>query len=221
MKAVHFSLVLAATLLAMLSSSALAQHVHIGVSKTSHGHHHGHHHHHYSHPSWNFSYGVGYDWGYYPPPVTYIYAPPPRPQVTYVVPPPTTTILQGQASLAPQTMTAARANALPAAATGTATIGTVVIANPTGSGGPVTFIVDENSEVNLQPGESRTLAHRSSYIIEYDRGGDFGIARRTLGQGTFQFVATERGWDLMSPSDVQSASRPSVKRNSLPSPQRR
>lgn len=204
MKALSPPILLALAVLAFSAAPAAAQRLHIDIGG-GHGHYHGHHHHH------GYHWGPSFYYGYYsPPPVTYVYPAPVRREITYVVPQ-AATASSAASGLA---RVEARPNALPAAPTGT-----VVIANPANSGTVVGFVVDEKTEVSLQPGESRVLSNSTSYLVEYDRGGNFGIARRTLGQGSFEFIATNSGWDLVSRSTAaaqQADVRPSVKRNDLP-----
>ncbi len=180
----------------------------------------GHHHHH--HPHW-----YGTSW-YYRPYVDYVYvAPPPTvyvaPAVTPVMPVqtalsaiPTQTPVSA-ASSSPATTTAAspvvRSNALPAySGSG------VTIRNPQASGGKVAFIVDERTEMDLAPGESAPLKDKASYTVTFDRGGDFGTTHRVLGEGTYEFVATEKGWELRREAiDAAAAPNlPTVRRNELP-----
>jgi hypothetical protein len=203
MKALHAPILLALAMLALSAAPAAAQRLHIDIGGGHYGH--GYHHHHHGH-FWGPSFYYGY---YAPPPVTYLYPAPVRREITYVVPQANT----ASAAASGLARIEARPNALPPQT------GTVLIENPADSGSVVGFVVDEKTEVSLQPGESRVLSNSSSYLVEFDRGGNFGIARRTLGQGKFEFVATNSGWDLVSrrtASAQQAAARPSVQRNELP-----
>ena len=203
MKSTLAAALLAAAAMAFVPSEAGAQHFHIEFG----GHHHGRHHHHHC-----YDWRPGFYYEYVRPPVAYIYAPPPpvRREVTYVYP----TVSEAaprQLSLAPQADV--RPSPLPPAQ-GNA----VVIRNPVTSGGAVAFVVDEKAEVSLKPGGSHSLSSGSSYLVEFDRGGGYGTARRTLGQGSFDFVVTPTGWDLVSQADsaAQLSAKPSVKRNEIP-----
>jgi hypothetical protein len=111
------------------------------------------------------------------------------------------------------TRTEPRANALPTATA------TVTVRNPSASGGPVAFVVDEAREVTLQAGQTQTLSSQPRYIVEFDRGGDFGVARKTLTSGAYEFQVTDRGWDLIEAARV--AQKPAPQPNALPSPTRR
>lgn len=186
-------------------SACLGLLVACGAATTQAGHGHG---------GWHvdFFYGGGWPgpcyrpWPYFnyvyvaPPPV--VYAPPP------VVTVPTLTSIP--ATAAPTTATV-RTNAAPA----TRTAG-VTIRNPLGSGTTLAFVVDSRTEAELAPGETMPLVEKSAYFIEFDRGGDFGTSKRTLTEGTYEFVATENGWDLRRADDVDAVPTPVVKRNALP-----
>lgn len=187
----------------------------------------GHHHHHHGH--WGY-------YGWYRPAPSYVYVAPPPP--TIYVPVATTTIPVAQPNLslsstattvpavattAQQPSTAAaptaqvRANPLPAyQGSG------VTIRNPAGSGARVSFVVDDTLQLDLEPGESTPLKEKNSYSVAFDRGGDFGTSRRVLGEGTYEFVATETGWELrrdaLKTAHSEGPTEPVVRRNELPAP---
>lgn len=182
----------------------------------------GHHHHHHCPPSYYF--------GFASPPPVYVYpryvAPPP---VTYVYPyaaapavaAPAPVAAAPAPSPAPQTAwktrTEPRGNTLPVAQRQV-----TIIRNPAKSGGAVAFVVDEEDEVALNEGQSHSLLTSSNYTVEFDRGGDYGISRKTIGAGVHEFVVTERGWDLVNTKDrVLTATKPSIKSNTLPSTTKR
>ena len=50
------------------------------------------------------------------------------------------------------------------------------------------FSMASNFEQTLPPG--------TTWVVEFDRGGDFGVARYTLSEGFYVFASTDRGWDL-------------------------
>lgn len=159
---------------------------------------HGHHHHFYPRP---------YVYAYAPPPVTYVY---PQPAVQVVAP----TYAPAATAPAPSNWSGRaepRSNTLPASQT---IVSTVTIRNPLANGGAVAFVVDESDEVTLQSGQTQTLTNRGSYSVEFDRGGSFGVARKNLSSGAYEFQVTERGWDLVEAGRV--ATKPSVRRNELP-----
>jgi hypothetical protein len=168
-----------------------------------------HHHHHRHHDCFGFSY-----W-----PAPYYYAPPPvvySPPVVYTQP--TYITVPAAQSAAPATstnMTAAapRTNALaPYRGSG------VTIKNPIASGTSLGFVVDSRTEAALAPGDSMPLVEKGSYFVEFDRGGEFGTARRTVTEGSYEFVATPNGWDLQRATEA-AVPTPVVRRNSLPQAQ--
>lgn len=205
-------LALAAMLALTGGSVAHAQAFGFSISSGGHGHHH-----HHCRP--------GYSFGFFspPPPPVYVvprvYAPPP----VYVYPAPVATVAPAPVYAAapvpaPQTNTAWKTKTQPAVnALPTSQRQVTIVRNPARSGGPVAFVVDDENEVALDEGQSHSLVTGGAYTIEFDRGGDFGSAKKTLGPGVYEFVVTDHGWDLVNPKEVdRTAARPSVKRNELP-----
>jgi hypothetical protein len=214
---------LAITGLISLTSEAQAQHVHFSFG--GHGHGHGHHYHHS--PYWC---RPGWDFGYY-------YAPPPR--VTYVQPertiivPQTTVVAPAVSSLqapvsnvatVPSTSNVAatappvRTNSLPAnRGPG------ISIQNRNAAGLAVACVVDGQTQLELRPGETRPMREKAVYVVEFDRGASFGTAKYELTEGEYEFVVTDRGWDLQRDATGgtwQTATLPPVKKNSLPTTMR-
>lgn len=178
----------------------------------------------HGHGGWHvdFFYGGGWPgpyyrpWPYYnyvyvaPPPV--VYAPPPVVTVPALTSVQTAPITASNSSpTSPAATATVRANAAPALRTGG-----VTIRNPAASGTPIAFVVDSRTEAELAPGETMPLTEKNSYFLEFDRGGDFGTSKRTLSEGTYEFVATENGWDLRRADDTDPVPTPIVKRNALP-----
>ena len=57
----------------------------------------------------------------------------------------------------------------------------------------------------------------ASHVIEFDRGGDLGVARYELTSGLYTFVVGDNGWELLRDSNnARTADRPAVRRNELP-----
>jgi hypothetical protein len=193
MKRMEIVIVLALASLA----PAVAQAGHPSVFLSFSGGHYGHCHHHYARP---------YFYAYAPPPPVYVYPPP---AVSYVAP----TYVAPPAAAAPNwtSRSEPRSNVLPASQT---TMSAVTIRNPAASGGTVTFVVDTSDEVTLTAGQTQTLNTKNGYTVEFDRGGDFGVTRKTLSSGAYEFQVTDRGWDLVEASRV--ATRATVRRNELP-----
>lgn len=79
-------------------------------------------------------------------------------------------------------------------ATGPIASGQIMLANPTAE--------TVNYNLNQEPQQmstdfEQTLDAGTSWLIEFDRGGDFGMARYTLIEGYYYFKITEQGWDLV------------------------
>ena len=72
----------------------------------------------------------------------------------------------------------------------------VVLMNDPDSGGEVSYNLS-GFAYTIQPGNLQTLTTRPSWVIAFDRGGDFGQARYTLTKGTYTFSPTEKGWELV------------------------
>lgn len=171
---------------------------------------------HYRHcaPSYYFGYSAPapiYVYPRYvaPPPVTYVYP--------YAAAPPIVAPAPVAAAPVPaadtwKPRTEPRANALPVSEGQVA-----IIRNPASSGGTVSFVIDEDREVALAEGQAHKVTNHGGTIVEFDRGGDFGTTRKTIGSGLYEFVVTERGWDLVNQKErVQTAAKPSVRSNVLP-----
>jgi hypothetical protein len=77
--------------------------------------------------------------------------------------------------------------------------------------------VQDQVDVELSPGSARTWSDRSSLTVEFDRGGDFGSARKLLRPGAYEFVVTDAGWDLVATVTPAAGSRAAtVQKNTLP-----
>lgn len=167
-----------------------------------------HHHHHCWGPSFGF---------YAPPPpyFSYYYAPPPR--VTYVQP------LVVQPAVVQPTVVQSPAVQTTAARIENASVGrteapteTLQIWNSGGRRLPVAFLANSQL-VELGDGQSHTFYGSGTRVVEFDRGGAFGTARRELTGGEHEFIATSRGWDLVPKASRSNlAQRPSLPKNSLP-----
>ena len=48
----------------------------------------------------------------------------------------------------------------------------------------------------LSPGAQQELYFAGPRTAEFDRGGEFGVARCLLQDGAYTFAATDRGWTL-------------------------
>jgi hypothetical protein len=52
-------------------------------------------------------------------------------------------------------------------------------------------------EHEMKPRYEHSLSGGDRWLVEFDRGNDLGIARYKVISGTYKFVVTERGWDLV------------------------
>lgn len=68
----------------------------------------------------------------------------------------------------------------------------VVLENPSYATSSVRFTTDGNF-VELQPGQQ---VHLNPTVVEFDRGGGFGMARNTLDPGAYYFKVTPKGWEI-------------------------
>lgn len=64
--------------------------------------------------------------------------------------------------------------------------------------------------MTLQPGQTRDLQSDRSWVIEFDRGGQFGLARYSLQPGAYVFTPSDRGWELyhQTPPAIQGGQLP-------------
>lgn len=219
-------------LIAALPSVGWAQSFSFGFA--SGGGHGGHHHGGHGGHGCYGGYGNWYGFDYYrppvyryppvvyaPPPVTYVYPAPavqlvqPVPTVTQVAPSPGLSAADTAPSLAsqPSSNSAVRLNSIPTQQQRA----NVVLRNPEGNAGPVAFRVQDQIDAELGPGTTRTWSDRTNLTVEFDRGGEFGTARKILRPGAYEFVITEQGWDLVSAVAPATTSRAaSLQKNTLP-----
>jgi hypothetical protein len=91
----------------------------------------------------------------------------------------------------------------------------VAIRNPAGPGAQLSYTIDARHAYDIAPGQTQQLTTKGSYVVEFDRGGEFGRARYTISEGLYDFTPTDRGWELYrQPDDAAAAQR--VKSNPLP-----
>ena len=69
----------------------------------------------------------------------------------------------------------------------------VVLHNPASNGGAIAYLLGSQT-FTLEPGQTQRLDR--SHVIEFDRGGSFGMARYTIADGSFEFTLTDNGWNL-------------------------
>jgi hypothetical protein len=190
-----------AVLAGLLSGSRVADAQHFSFSLG-----HGHHHHH----GWHYDHCWHDPW-YWGPHVDYVYVPPPRPRVVYVQPPEREVRVES----APLAMNEPKWSAAPASKSASAS--TLQIWNTSGQKIAVAFLVD-SKEIELADGQSHSLRGGQQRIVEFDRGGNYGTTRYALTEGQYEFVITDRGWDLVRKKAAADgiSLKPIVKRNALP-----
>jgi len=142
-------------------------------------------------PGYGYGYGYGNGWGpsYYNPPVV-IERQYVQPQVRYVPVQSATATYQGQG---------------------------VAIRNPAKTETTLSYTIDSQEEHDLAAGETQRLKTKRTYVIDFDRGGDFGHASYSIYEGWYQFTLTDRGWELfrqLGPMPADDTTK--VKANPLP-----
>ncbi len=70
----------------------------------------------------------------------------------------------------------------------------IYLVNPTGSGANVRYFVN-GREYTMEPGMSQKIPS-GDWVVEFDRGGNFGMASYSMQDGTYYFTPSERGWEL-------------------------
>ncbi len=178
--------------------AAQAQKISFSFGHYGHGHHHHHH-------CWD-------DPWYWGPHYDYIYvAPPPvvRREIRYVQP--VERVIETR-EVAPREVTTPANDTFTSRA---ATQTPLQIWNSGGEKVPVAFLVD-GQEVTLHDGQSHTFYGSGAKLVEFDRGGSFGTARRSLAGSKYEFVITNRGWDLVRQGEASQATTATAPRNELP-----
>jgi hypothetical protein len=73
------------------------------------------------------------------------------------------------------------------------------------------YLQVDRRDVELKPGTEVTLKDKASYVVEFDRGGDFGAARQELTEGRYKLGVGAKGWYLV-PDPVNN----DLRQNKLP-----
>ena len=63
------------------------------------------------------------------------------------------------------------------------------------TGFPINYVLG-GSSYSLSTGNAHKYQLAQAAIIEFDRGGSFGLARYTLSPGQYAFSVSDKGWDL-------------------------
>ncbi|MCE9566478.1 MAG: hypothetical protein K8U57_31025 [Planctomycetes bacterium] len=171
-------------------SVAQAQHFH-GHAHYHRGHIHYHGHYHYpnsyAYPSYFDGSPAIYGSSWYTPTITY-----PAPVVNPAV-------------IIPASATSFKSNALPPySGPG------VTLRLPAEYPDPVIVRIDKR-DIELKPGTEVTLKEKPVYVVEFDRGGDYGAARHDLTEGLYTMTVGNKGWHVML-----APSNGGLPRNTLP-----
>lgn len=75
----------------------------------------------------------------------------------------------------------------------------VLLRNPKDSGGTIHYIID-GTQHSMGVGQTQKLSGKKARLITFDRGGNHGQAKYSLGEGTYVFRVTEKGWELKKQS---------------------
>ena len=74
--------------------------------------------------------------------------------------------------------------------------GDIVIIVPDQEGATIDYLLN-GTERTIRSGQTQSFGNDRMWVIEFDRGANYGTARYTLSPGTFKFKVTDRGWELM------------------------
>lgn len=70
---------------------------------------------------------------------------------------------------------------------------------------PLSYTLNDH-EYKIRPGESQWLLNDRDWEIEFDRGGDFGLARYSMSPGIYTFKLTKQGWEIFHDDDLSKLS---------------
>jgi hypothetical protein len=84
-------------------------------------------------------------------------------------------------------------------ATGSGASGVVVLRNLKDNGATVSYVLSDRHPYDMKAGEYQTLklTSKDHWVVSFDRGGSFGTARYKVTLGTYKFIVTDKGWDLV------------------------
>lgn len=74
------------------------------------------------------------------------------------------------------------------------------------------YVRIDNREVELKPGTEVALKDKASYVVEFDRGGEFGSARFELKEGVYKMAVGDKGWEVVTDAPANGG----LRRNALP-----
>ena len=110
-------------------------------------------------------------------------------------------------------------NTLPTAATPAFRGEPIELKMPANTPGAVAYTLNDFS-YTMETGQSQVVQSDRSWVIVFDRGGNFGPAKYSLSPGAYQFVLTGKGWDLQRqrPPQPQLAAAPPAPAPLAPTP---
>lgn len=78
-----------------------------------------------------------------------------------------------------------------------------------GASGAVNYQLNDY-KYSMGGGQSQLIQSDRAWVIAFDRGGNFGMAKYSLSPGTYHFTVTEKGWELLKqrPPQPQLAGAP-------------
>ena len=89
------------------------------------------------------------------------------------------------------------------------------IASPDDAGAPLSYALNEYS-FQINPGDHQDLTADRTWVISFNRGGNFGDAEYTLETGEYTFGPSDHGWDLFHTSAAERATESAPPESSLP-----
>lgn len=81
----------------------------------------------------------------------------------------------------------------------------IKIVNPANSGNVINYSLN-GFQYAIRPGESQSLVNDRAWVIQFDRGGEFGSARYSLNPGSYEFTPSVNGWEIFHESPQVSQS---------------
>ena len=76
----------------------------------------------------------------------------------------------------------------------------IVLSNPETTNQAIAFLLD-GQPCSLDPGQSEEFSVSQPMLVQFHRGGAYGPASYSLSEeGVYEFIMTERGWDLVRKS---------------------
>lgn len=86
------------------------------------------------------------------------------------------------------------------------------IVSPEEVGTPLSYSLNGH-KFTIKPGETQDLVNDRDWVIEFDRGEEFGTGRYTLSPGTYEFKLTDHGWETFHDDDLSKLVKKPEPRN--------